>query len=98
MQKAVCAPLLLWRVSAYRQLLSFGRIVEATITSVWFDKDRGRVEFSYQFEGQQLATGNPVMKNKATKALRQGERVQLAIDPENPKRAVILHLYSVSSS
>ena len=94
----VGAPLLVWRVSTYLRLLSFGRVVEATIVEVWFDKDRGRIEFSYTFEGQQLRAGNPVMKNKDTRDLRVGDRVQVVIDTEKPKRAVILQVYCASSS
>ena len=36
------------------QLLANGRGATGVITSVWFVKDRGRVEYDFEFQGQRL--------------------------------------------
>lgn len=91
----VTVPLLLRRIESYKNLLLRGRDATGVITSVWFVKDRGRVEYDVDFQGQRLHAWNAIMKKKETLALRVGDSVGLAVDANDPRRALIRHLYSV---
>jgi hypothetical protein len=86
-------PLFVWRWRSFQSVFARGRVVTGRIASVSFSRDRGRVEYSYEYSGQRYHGGNAIMKTKRTKALQEGDEVELIVDPENPKRALIRDLY-----
>jgi len=86
-------PLLLWRVRSFQSMFRRGIQVRGRITDVSFYRDRGRVEYSYTYEGQTYAGGNAVQKTGRSEALQPGGEVTLLVDPEKPQRAVIRDLY-----
>jgi hypothetical protein len=83
----------LWkRVERIRETLRTGLRVPAKIVSVWFHKDRGRLEFEYTYAGLRRA-GVAINKNAATEALREGQPIDLAVSPERPDKPLVLGLY-----
>ena len=94
---AVITPVFGWlaarRIAGIRRVVEYGPACDGTVTGIWFTKDRGRVEYEYQFEGQTYQAGNAIMKNRQTEAIRQGDRVELIIDPSRPSRAFLASLY-----
>jgi len=93
----VTVPFLVRRVASFQQLFEAGREVPGAITTIWFVKDRGRVEYEFELEGKRYAAWNAVMKNKATAALHEGQAVMVLVDANNPKRSAIRHLYAASA-
>ena len=93
----VITPLFGWlafrRIAAIRRVVENGPACVGTVTLVWFMKDRGRVEYEYQFEGKTYQAGNAIMKNRETDTIRQGDRVELIVDPSRPSRAFLASLY-----
>ena len=93
----VITPLFGWlayrRIAAIRRVVRDGPACVGTVTLVWFMKDRGRVEYEYQFAGQTYQAGNAIMKNRETQTIRQGDRVELIVDPAKPSRAFLASLY-----
>ena len=93
----VVTPLFGWlafrRIAAIRRVVEDGPACAGTVTAIWFMKDRGRVEYEYQFEGQTYQAGNAIMKNRETETIRQGDRVELIVDPLRPSRAFLAALY-----
>ena len=85
--------LLYRRIARIRRIIQTGERVEGGITDIRFIKDRGRVTFRYLLNGQVVEGGAPVMKNATTLQLIPGTVVELALDPEDPSRAIVVELY-----
>lgn len=88
---------LLILVSRLRSISSlYERAVEVPgrILKVWFIKDRGRIEYTYSFRGQEYSSGKAVMKNRRTSDLESGRGVVVIVDPENPTKSLIRDLYA----
>jgi hypothetical protein len=86
-------PLVYWRVRTIQQRFVKSVEVIGQITGVYFHRDRGRVEYSYSYQGQDYSAGNAVMKNGRTRTLISGNPVVLLINPDNPKQPLIRDLY-----
>ena len=82
------------RVSSIRRVITSGPEVNGHILSVGFVKDRGRVEYEYEFQGKTYVAGNAIMKNKQTEQIQTGDEVNLIVDPEKPSRAFLAFLYT----
>ena len=68
--------------------------VPGIISKVWFTKDRGRVEYTYSFRGQEYSSGRAIMKSRRTSDLQSGRSVVVIVDPENPGKSLIRDLYA----
>ena len=85
--------ILAWRVRMFFFLFSDGIEASATISNVFFFRDRGRVDFVFTYQGQKYGSGNAIHKVKQTKNLKVGDRIVVLIDRNNPKRAYIRDLF-----
>lgn len=65
----ICIPLLIWRVHFFKKLFSKGVEVPGLIANIWFHRDRGRVEYTYTYQGKTYHRGNAIMKSGRTKTL-----------------------------
>ncbi len=95
---AVMTTLLSWpaawvRLRALQRLFLHGHSCEAQITSVWLAGDRGRVEFSYQFQGTPYQSGMALHRSARAEALEQGDTVTILVDPAQPKKAILPQLF-----
>jgi hypothetical protein len=70
-----------------------GLEAEATLTGVWFRKERGRLEFDYTFQGEKYNSSCAIMKTDQSEDLQAGETVRLVFDPQKPQNAFIIDLY-----
>lgn len=86
-------PVLFWRLRMVRGVFENGVEVPGVITHIMFFKDRGRVEYSYEYEGQAHRAGQAFHRNRRTAALQLGQRVAVMVDRFNPSRALIRDLY-----
>jgi hypothetical protein len=86
-------PLAIWRIRSIQRLFSKSVEVVGQITDVSFHRDRGRVEYSYTYQGQAYSGGNAIMKTGKTQKLRSGNEVVLLVNPDDPRRALIRDLY-----
>jgi hypothetical protein len=89
----VGVPLFIWRVRSFQALFSQGAQVMGRITTVSFFRDRGRVEYTYTYQGKTYSGYNAIMKTARTQALQPDIEVILILDRNNPKRALIRDLY-----
>lgn len=85
--------LLLWRISRLKRILRTGPRAKAVVTAIGFVKDRGRIEYRYVHDGRLHDTGSAIMKNQATQALAEDDQIEVAIDPTNPRKALIVQLF-----
>ena len=86
-------PLAIWRVRSIQQIFSKSVEVVGRISNISFYKDRGRVEYSYTYQGQNYSGGNAIMKTRITQQLSSGSQVVLLVNPDQPKNALIRDLF-----
>jgi hypothetical protein len=63
------------------------------IQSVRIVRDRGRLEFVYELNGQAVKSWTPIHKSKRVLELRPLQEVDVLVDPARPKDAIVAHLY-----
>ena len=85
--------LLVWRVILINNVFTDGIEANATISRIFFFRDRGKIECIYPYLGEKYISSNRVLKFKFTKALKSGMEVVVVVDRNNPKRAFIRDLY-----
>jgi hypothetical protein len=86
-------PTLIQRYRSISSVLANGTLTKGVVNSVGFFRGRGRVEYSYTFQGEKYTTSNAINRNGRTRNLRVGQTVKVLVDPENPKRAFIQEIY-----
>ena len=89
----LAAGFLLWRVTRIQTLFRRGAAVRGSITRIRFARDRGRVEFRYEFNGQRLESWMPVHQSPEVLALRESQEIDLLVDATRPRRAIIRDLF-----
>ncbi|RCS44678.1 DUF3592 domain-containing protein [Bremerella cremea] len=91
---AIGAAILCWRVSSIRHILTAGPRVEATVTKGNFRKHGVQVELTYAYLNQTYTPFLLLTKTAASEALRVGAKVEVALAPHNPQRAVLVKLFA----
>lgn len=86
-------PLLAYRIHTFMSAFQSGQLYRGRITDVEFFRNRGRVSFTYEVNGEEIRAIAPVMKNARSKALSVGQEVDVVVHPVNPSRAFVLDLY-----
>ena len=86
-------PFLFWRYRIISSVFEDGIETQGTIMGVSFFRGRGRVEYTYNFQGQKYMSGNAINRTKHTKTLRDGQQVTILIDRNDPKRAFVKEIY-----
>lgn len=86
-------PILIQRYRTISSVFTNGTETKGIITSIGFFRGRGRVEYSYTFQGEKLTSSNAINRNGRTRNLRVGQAVKVFVDPDNPKQAFIQEIY-----
>ena len=89
----ICISVLVWRIFRFNRLFKEGLLVRGHISNVSISGDRGKVYYTYVFEGERIFNSNPIHKNKWILALCEWEEVDIVVDRHNPKHAAIRKLY-----
>lgn len=89
----LAAGFLLWRVTRIQMLFRRGVAVRGHITNIRLWRDRGRVEFCYEFRGERIESWMPVHQSPEVLALRVSQEIDLLVDANRPRRAIIRRLF-----
>ena len=76
----LCFAVLGWRVHRVFWLFKYGQQTEGKILGVRIVRDRGRVSYSYHFNGRQITNWCPVHRTKQVLALRPEDSVQVLVN------------------
>ena len=90
----LCTGVLLWRFHRVARLFKLGRTAPGTITRLSIARERGRLEFAFEYEGEMIFSWTPIHKHKAVLALQPGDSVEVLFDPGKPTTAIVKHLYT----
>ena len=91
----ICAGVLAWRCQRIIVLFRSGLISSGRIIQIQLSKDRGRIDFNYEWEwnGATRQSWQPVHQSKKVLALEVGQEVQLLVHPRKSGVAIIKHLF-----
>lgn len=81
------------RLFVLNHLIHVGVEVKATITAIYFYRGRGKVSFEFSYEQQIYKSGWTVVRNAKTKTLRDKKDINILINPNKPKQAIILNIF-----
>jgi hypothetical protein len=90
---AVALPLLVVRVRRFARLFRDGVEVSGRVTACAFERDRGRVEFTFEHDGKSYAGGAALHRTARTAALAPGQELVVLFDPAAPESALLRDLY-----
>jgi hypothetical protein len=82
-----------YRLRLIKTIFKNGVEVRGKITEITLPRDRGKVHYSFYYNNKEFNSYAPIHRNKQTLDLKNGDRVILIIDPEQPVRAFIRDLY-----
>jgi hypothetical protein len=83
-----------WRVRLITSAFEEGVEVEGDVVSVSFFRDRGSATYIYTVNGERYKSSNAIMRHRITTQLRQGQKVTIVVNKDNPKTAFIRDLYT----
>jgi hypothetical protein len=86
-------PVLVQRYRVISSVFENGLEAKGVLTGLSFFRGRGRVQYSYTFQGEKQTSDNAINKNGRTRKLRVGQTVTVLVDRNNPKRAFIREIY-----
>lgn len=86
--------LLGWRISRIARLFAHGQLAVGFVTRLNIARDRGRLEFMFEYQGKPISTWTPIDKTKAVLLLVPGTVVDVLFDPSYPTRAIVKDLYT----
>lgn len=84
--------LFILRLRSRIKLCDVGIPLNAIITDIRYNKDRGAIFFQYESHGTAFKKWNGIFKNAETTSFKKGDSVEIFINPDNPKQAVIKKL------
>lgn len=84
---------ILWRYGSMLSIYGSGLEAKAVVSGAGFFRDRGYISFIYTYQGQKYQSRVSVMRTKRTARFQVGDEIDVLVDRENPKRAVIRDLY-----
>ena len=95
---AICStlifvPVLIARIVTIKNHFKNGVEVDGTITSIFFYRDRGRIEYEYELDNKPYNSGNAIHKSKFAKSLKEGQKVRLVVKKDKPNKALIREMY-----
>jgi hypothetical protein len=90
----IAIPVLIWRIYYFIKMFDIGVETPAVIQGLNFYRSRGRVEFTYTYQGTQYAGRDLVFKFGRVKDILPNQEVKVLVDPNKPTQAIIKKLYS----
>jgi hypothetical protein len=90
----VGSAVLIWRVRLITSAFAEGVEVEGDVVNVSFFRDRGSATYIYAVNGERYKSSNAIMRHRITAQLRQGQKVTIVVNKDNPKTAFIRDLYT----
>lgn len=88
------AGILLWRIDRIRYFFHQGQATKGIITGIWIVRDRGRLEYAYEFNGRRWDAWSYVHKNSAVLSLAENQIVDVLVDRLRPSHAIVRDLYA----
>lgn len=89
----VCGLVLLWRWRSIAAIFEDGTQVDGMLLQVNFQRERGRVTYTYMYQGEKYENNNTILKNKRTRLLYPRQEVTVIVSRDDPGRAFLMDLF-----
>lgn len=89
----IFVPVLYFRIKNIQTHFQNGIEVKGQIVYVNLWKDRGRIEYIYEINGETYKAGTAVHRSKFVDSLTEGQVVDIIVSAKNPKKALIKDMY-----
>jgi len=89
----VSVVVLISRVVWINGILESGSTVSGCIDKVWHDRDRGRIEYEYTFQGRTYRSWTAISVSADNRHLKKGDTIEVVVDQNHPQRALLKQLY-----
>ena len=90
---ALSAGVILWRYQSIHMLFLNGLDVPGIVTEIWFYRGRGRINYTYHYRGHEYLSGDDIMPTAESRSIRNGDRITILMDANNPNRTIVKGLY-----
>lgn len=84
---------LIWRIMRINKLFEAGIEVPGEIIGLSIIRDRGRLEYAYEWRDGMLFSWIPVHKTKRVLGFSKRKKVHVLVDPTDPKKSVVRELF-----
>ncbi|MCL2720508.1 MAG: hypothetical protein FWD47_04115 [Treponema sp.] len=85
----LCLVWFIFRIRAGKYFVDNGLELEAEIFNVFYERDRGRIEYSYEINNNIFKRGSAVPKYESSKIYEKGEKIKILVHPINNNKNVI---------
>jgi hypothetical protein len=85
----LCLFSFVFRIFRGKYLVNNGLAMDAEVVNVFYDRDRGRVEYIYKIDGKEIKRGNGIHVSKTSGKYNSGDKIKILVDPKNHKKAII---------
>lgn len=85
-------PILFWRYKYFIKLFETGETIDGVITTVYFRRRNGFIEFSFNYMGKETKYYNSVFRNNRALSMKEGDKVTIIIMNGNPEKSYIKEL------
>ncbi|MFP4011372.1 MAG: DUF3592 domain-containing protein [Spirochaetaceae bacterium] len=86
------------RIGTIMSLADTGTEVTASVQAVFMRGNKGRIEFTYVYDGERYEASAAFRTRDLLRDLPQGTQVPVLVDPAKPQRAILPDLYRSNSS
>lgn len=81
------------RISHIARLFEHGIPARAVVTGLRIVRDRGRLEFAFEYDGRRFASWMPVHKTEQVMTLIPGTAIEVLFNREKPEQAIVKSLF-----
>lgn len=89
----IFVPLFILRIKSIHNHFKTGIEITGKIVYLNLWKDRGRVEYEYEIDGEKYRSGNALHRSKFVNSLAEGQKVTIIISKNNHKKGLIKEMY-----
>ncbi len=75
-------------------IINENQMVDAIVTYVYFYRGRGTISFCFTYNGESYHTSLYVIRTKPSTVYKPGDKIQVLVDWNDPRKALIADLYT----
>ena len=85
----LCFVWFIFRIKTGKYFVINGLEVDAEIFNVFYEGDKGRIEYSYEIKGNIFKRGSAVPKYRKSKIYEKGDKIKILVHPLNSRKNII---------
>jgi hypothetical protein len=86
------------RFTRIMAIINDNQMEDAVVTSVYYHRGMARIHFNFTYHGDNYRTDLSVLSSRASKGLIPGSNIHVLVDSSQPKKALIVELFSADQT